>query len=39
MWNLKKINKPVNITKSKFTDIEYKLVVTTGERGERDTNY
>ena len=39
MWNLKNYNKHVNITtkKSKLTDTENKLVVTTGER-ERGGN-
>ena len=33
MWNLKKYNKLVNITKnSRLTDIENKLAVTSGER-------
>ena len=30
MWNLKKCNKLVNITKNRLTDIENKLVVTSG---------
>ena len=34
MWNLKKYNQLVNITKrSRLTEIQNKLVVTTGERG------
>ena len=38
MWNQKN-QQTSEYNKSKFTDIEYKLVVTTGERGERSTNY
>ena len=50
MWDLKKYNKPVNITKkrNRLTDMENKLVVSIGEReggwqyrgrGVRGTNY